>query len=99
MSTFNKVYEIVVRIPKGKVTTYGFIASLLNTNPKVIGFALHANKNHDVTCHRVINSKGKISSGYAFGGPNVQKNILISEGIKFDENEVVDLKTYGYYLT
>lgn len=100
MKTFDKVYDLVAKIPQGKVTTYGAISKIVNTNPKVIGYALHANKHPDnVPCHRVINSKGKISSGYAFGGPGIQKEMLEEEGIVFDKNETVDLNKFGYLLS
>jgi methylated-DNA-protein-cysteine methyltransferase-like protein len=100
MNTFTKVYSLVTKIPKGKVTTYGAISKLIGVDPRVVGFALHANKDTEVIpCHRVINSKGKISSGYAFGGANEQKNMLLKEGIKFDKPEgAVDLEKYGFFL-
>ena len=99
MNTFDKVYQIVAGIPKGKVTTYGAIANSVGVDPRIVGFALHANKNsNSIPCHRVINSKGMISSGYAFGGPNEQKKLLIKEKIRFDKSSVVDLQKYGFFL-
>jgi len=99
MNSFDKIYALVSKIPKGKVTTYGAIAKQINVDPRVVGFALHANKDpKNIPCHRVINSKGEISSGYAFGGPNKQKKMLIKEGVKFDKNEAVNLKKYGFFL-
>lgn len=68
-------------------------------NPRVIGYALHANKDSiKVPCHRVINSKGKISNGFAFGGPDIQKKMLMQEGVKFDKENCVDLKKFGSEL-
>jgi methylated-DNA-protein-cysteine methyltransferase-like protein len=100
MKSFEKVYKLVSLIPKGKVTTYGAVSRMLSINPRTVGFALHANKDSiNVPCHRVINSKGKISDGYAFGGPKEQKNMLLKEGVKFDKPEgAVDLKKYGFFL-
>lgn len=99
MNTFAKVYHLVSKVPKGKVTTYGALAMSIRTDPRIVGYALHANKNTTrVPCHRVINSKGRISSGYAFGGPNVQKKMLEKEGIRFDKKETVNLNEYGYFL-
>jgi methylated-DNA-protein-cysteine methyltransferase-like protein len=99
MNTFNKIYNVVAKIPKGYVSTYGAISKNLGIDPRVVGYALHANKNPDkIPCHRIINSKGSISSGYAFGGPDGQKKLLQKEGIKFSKNGGVNLNKYGYYL-
>jgi methylated-DNA-protein-cysteine methyltransferase-like protein len=100
MSSFDKVYKLVSSVPKGRVTTYGAISKIVGMDPRVVGYALHANKDSEnVPCHRVINSKGKISAGYAFGGPDIQKKMLIKEGIKFNKDETVDLKKFGYLLS
>jgi len=99
MNTFEKVYDLVALVPKGKVTTYGALAEYIGIDPRVVGFALHANKDtNTVPCHRVINSKGRISSGYAFGGPSIQKGMLKKEGVKFNESDKVDLNKFGYFL-
>lgn len=99
MNTFDKVYDLVASIPKGKVTTYKALSIISLTTPRVVGFALHANKNpNKVFCHRVINSKGEISAGFAFGGPKVQKKLLEKEGIRFDKKGRVNLNKFGYYL-
>jgi len=89
---FSKVYEIVKKIPSGKVTTYGDISNyLIIKNPKVVGWALHANKSSKVPCHRVVDRKGNLSKSYAFGGKEVQKQKLIKEGVQFIK-DTVDLK-------
>lgn len=99
MNYFTKVYNLVSKVPKGKVTTYGAISKAVGVDPRIIGFALHSNKDpKNIPCHRVINSKGEISSGYAFGGLNAQKNILKKEGIKFNKQGKVDLVKFGYFL-
>lgn len=95
---FDKVYDLVAKIPKGKVTTYGALAKIVGVNPRVIGFALHANTDpKHIPCHRVINSKGQISTGYAFGGPGKQKEILENEGIKFEKDKV-NLNKFGLLI-
>lgn len=96
MSTFEKIYSFIVKIPIGKISTYQQIAKLSKTDPRIVGFALHANKNpQQIPCHRVVNSKGKLSKGYAFGGMSKQKQILEKEGIEFT-NETIDLKKFEY---
>lgn len=100
MKTFDKVYDLVSKIPKGKITTYGAISRAVGIDPRVVGYALHANKNPDnVPCHRVINSKGKISSGFAFGGPDIQRQMLKKEGVKFNKDEIVNLKEFEFFIS
>lgn len=81
MNIFHKVYKVVSKIPKGETMSYKQVADLSGTTPRVVGFALHANKNPDkVPCHRVIKNDGTLAKGYAFGGIKVQKEKLLSEG-------------------
>lgn len=84
MSTFQKIYSVVSKIPRGKVLSYKQVAKLSKTTPKIVGFALHANKNpKNIPCHRVIKSNGTLANGYAFGGREEQKRKLVKEGINF----------------
>lgn len=86
---FQKVFNLVSQIPKGKVATYGQIAVQLGTkDSRRIGHALHANKDRRVPCHRVVMKDGSLAPGFAFGGPSEQKKILLSEGVKFDGDRV-----------
>ena len=91
---FRQVYEVVKQIPCGKVTTYGTIARLVG-KPRAsrqVGWALHVNPEPFVTpCHRVVNREGKLSGAFAFGGKNVQRDLLAKEGVTFLDNETVDL--------
>ena len=98
MRAYEKIYEVVKSIPKGKVATYGQVAILAgNANlARTVGNALHANPDNSVIpCHRVINCKGEVAAFYAFGGPDAQRKLLESEGVIFNENGKVDLKKYG----
>ena len=99
MNTFHKIYEQVKKIPEGKVATYGQIA-LMAGNPRwsrVVGYALHSNPEPGVIpCHRVVNKDGKLSKAFAFGGENVQRDMLISESVIFIDENTVDLKNYRY---
>ncbi len=95
--TFQKVYEIVRQIPKGKVTTYGQIACLIG-NPRLsraVGYALHINPEPGVIpCHRVVNRFGGLSEAFAFGGENQQRILLESEGVVFLPDGRVDLQSH-----
>lgn len=96
---FDKVYQIVKQIPRGKVTTYGTIAKLLG-NPRMsrqVGWALHVNPEPYVTpCHRVVNRDGKLSGAFAFGGKNVQHDLLVEEGVEFIDDDTVNLAKHGW---
>ena len=94
-----KIYELVKNIPAGKVMTYGQIATCLgNKNlSRAVGNALHCNPDPtSIPCHRVVNSKGKVSSNYAFGGSTAQRMRLEQEGVVFKENGMIDLELYGF---
>jgi methylated-DNA-protein-cysteine methyltransferase-like protein len=94
-----EVYEIVKRIPKGKVMSYGQIAKLLGRpkSARVVGWALHSNPDsNNIPCHRVVNGQGMISSGYAFGGPEIQRKLLEREGIIFETDGKINLEIYGF---
>lgn len=84
MQFFNQVYEVVRKIPKGKVVTYGQIAEMLGTkDARRVGHALHANKDTNTPCHRVVNKDGRLAPGYAFGGAGEQRARLLAEGVEF----------------
>lgn len=93
---FEDVYKIVRRIPRGKVATYGQIASMLGNIrwAKIVGYALHSNPDGDYTpCYRVVNREGRVSSAFVFGGSNKQIKLLNADGITV-KNECVDLSEY-----
>ena len=89
MNFFASVYETVKKIPKGKVASYGQVATVLG-NPRMsrqVGWALHANPFFgEVPCHRIVSKDGKVAKNFAFGGECVQIRMLEEEGIKFDKN-------------
>ncbi len=93
-----KVYEFLQTIPKGKVVTYKQIAQYLgNKNlSRVVGNILHNNPNESkYPCYKVVNSKGKLSESFAFGGIEKQKEKLEKDGIEVN-NYTVDLDKYQY---
>ena len=95
-NTFELIYDVVRKVPRGKVATYGQIAALAG-NPhwsRVVGYALHVNPEPGVIpCHRVVNRFGEPSTAFAFGGVNEQILLLQEEGVAF-ENGKVDLSKY-----
>ena len=102
MNTFEKIYEQVKLIPKGKVASYGQIA-LLAGNPRwsrIVGYALHVNPDPDsIPCHRVVTKDGKLSPAFAFGGENMQRQLLLNEGVVFTDESTVDMRTSAWLQT
>lgn len=92
-----RIYEAVKKIPRGKVATYGQVAAMAG-NPKMsraVGNALHKNSDPEgIPCYRVVNAKGELAGAFAFGGANVQANLLRADGIEVIDNKV-DLAKYG----
>jgi methylated-DNA-protein-cysteine methyltransferase related protein len=100
VKTFEKIYKIVSHIPKGKVMTYKKVAELAGIkNARVVGFAMHSNKDTKlVPCHRVVGSDGRLI-GYARGGIIRKKEILQNEGVQFLDNQTVDLTKSAIFLS
>lgn len=96
MNSFTaRVYEMVAKIPRGKVATYGQLAVLLGCPraARAVGTAISKTPEHlGLSCHRVINSKGEMVPGNVFGGPDRQRRLLMDEGVCFLEDGRVDLK-------
>lgn len=87
---FERIYSEVKKIPEGQTATYGEIAQLAGTTPRVVGYALHANPDsNEVPCHRVIFKDGSLTKGYAFGGLGEQKRRLIAEGVLIKAEKVI----------
>jgi methylated-DNA-protein-cysteine methyltransferase-like protein len=93
---FDKVYKIVAKIPKGKVTTYGAIAEVcgVKSAARTVGWALNSSKGMNIPAHRVVNRFGALTGKIHFGDPHLMKNLLVSEGVEFDENDCVNMGKY-----
>ena len=95
--TFAKIYQVVQRIPRGYVATYGQIAALAG-NPRwarVVGYALHANPDPTtIFCHRVVTKDGALSGAFVFGGAAQQRALLAAEGVEFTEDGRVQLSRF-----
>ena len=97
MSFYDVVYEQVKKIPHGKVATYGQIAYLCGSPraSRAVGYALHFNPDPEhIPCFRVVNRFGRCAPAFAFGGPDVQANLLRADGVEVDEDGYVDLSKY-----
>lgn len=87
---FQKVYEIVRKIPYGKVTTYGHIAVVLGakSSARMVGWALNSTPTPDIPAHRVVNRKGELTGKHHFATPTLMRDLLESESIEFIGNAV-----------
>ena len=95
MKFFEQVYEITKKIPRGKVMTYGQIADIMGTkDARKVGFALHANKDLKVPCHRVVNKDGEVAQNFSFGDYREHKKRLMEEGVEFRSERRLDLVKY-----
>ncbi|MDP4039750.1 MAG: MGMT family protein [Candidatus Pacearchaeota archaeon] len=90
-----KCYNLLRKVPKGKVTTYKALAEALNSKAyRAVGKAMNKNPfAPEVPCHRVINSSGELG-GFAYGIKEKIK-LLKSEGVEIKNNKI-DLKIYEY---
>jgi methylated-DNA-protein-cysteine methyltransferase-like protein len=92
-----RVYRVVRQIPAGRVTTYGTIAAVLGDRrgARMVGWAMSGCPD-DVSevAHRVVNRYGELSGGWAWGHPDVMKQLLVEEGVTFVDEYQVDLRAH-----
>lgn len=89
-----RVYEVVRRVPEGRVTTYGTIARAIDAprSARMVGWAM-SQCPPDVSeiAHRVVNRHGELSGGWSWGHPEIMRALLEDEGVAFVEDFRVDL--------
>ena len=92
---FRKVYELVNRIPFGKVTSYGAIGKVIGirSSARMVGWAMNSAAGSDIPCHRVVNRNGELTGKMYFSTPTMMRELLESEGVKFI-GDAVDMKKY-----
>jgi methylated-DNA-protein-cysteine methyltransferase-like protein len=91
---FEKVYFVVREIPFGRVTSYGAIAAFLGMrrSARMVGWALNRSfaAKENIPAHRVVNRNGLLTGKKHFGGPDVMKQLLESEGIEIVNDKIVN---------
>ena len=94
ITRYEKIYDAVRRIPRGKVATYGQIAKIVDRcTARMVGYAMAALRGRtDVPWQRVINAKGEISARSRGDGALRQRKLLGKEGIHFDQKGRVNLR-------
>ena len=97
-SFFEDVYDVVRQIPKGRVTSYGAIASYLGTklSARMVGWAMNGSHliSPKVPAHRVVNRIGMLSGKMHFGTPKKMEELLLKEGIKVKKDVIIDFEKY-----
>lgn len=94
---FDKVYDVVVQIPFGRVTSYGAIARYLGTarSARVVGWAMNnVGSREEIPAHRVVNRKGLLTGKHHFSGTNLMQQLLENEGMTIKENQILDFEKY-----
>jgi methylated-DNA-protein-cysteine methyltransferase-like protein len=97
----SRVYDLVRRVPRGHIISYGGVAALLG-HPRAargVGGALSAldDDDPDVPWWRVVNRNGEISIKDGLHGARLQKQLLRAEGVKFDRSGRIDWKRFGWF--
>ncbi len=90
---YKRIYGVVRRIPRGRVATYGQVATLagLPGHARQVGYALAALEEEGVPWHRVINARGEVSVRAEPGADGTQRRLLEAEGVPFDDRDRVSL--------
>lgn len=92
---FDKVYEIVRKIPYGRVTSYGAIAKYLGAakSARMVGWAMNACKgDSSVPAHRVVNRQGVITGKHHFNGIYLMQQLLENEGIVIKNDKILNFE-------
>jgi methylated-DNA-protein-cysteine methyltransferase related protein len=96
-SFFTDVYDVVRQIPKGKVTSYGAIATYLGTklSARMVGWAMNGARQikPKVPAQRVVNRNGMLTGKFHFGTPTMMEELLKKDGVTVKNDTVVDFKT------
>jgi methylated-DNA-protein-cysteine methyltransferase-like protein len=98
-SSYLKIYRTVRQVPRGRVATYGQIAreAGLPGQARLVGYALHMlSADSDVPWHRVINARGEISRLPDPDAGLIQRRMLESEGVRFDESGRINLQQFRW---
>ncbi len=92
---YKRVYEVVSRIPKGKVTTYGLIARYLGiaSGARMVGYALNKVGETKIPAHRVVNRNGELTGREHFPDDTMRER-LKQEGVTFVDNYQIDIEEH-----
>jgi len=93
---FKRVYEVVKTVPYGRVTTYGAVAAAVGSPgaSRMVGWAMNKSfaGSGVVPAHRVVNRNGLLTGKHAFPGQKTMQELLESEGVRVENDKVVDFE-------
>jgi methylated-DNA-protein-cysteine methyltransferase-like protein len=93
---YDQVYQVVRLIPSGRVSSYGAIASYLGSrgSARMVGYAMNAAHSvfPPVPAQRVVNRNGLLTGKFHFGSENLMQQLLENEGIRVENDKIVDFK-------
>lgn len=97
ISLKSRVVALVQACPKGRVTTYSWIAKALGypRGARMVGWIMNEVP-AGTPAQRVLNSKGELSGSRAFGPPGRMRELLEEDGVVLEADDRVDLKKYGW---
>jgi methylated-DNA-protein-cysteine methyltransferase-like protein len=92
---YERVYDVVAQIPKGKVTTYGAVAKYLGiaSGARLVGYALNKAIDMPIPAHRVVNRNGELTGRIHFPGDTMRER-LRQEGVKFIDDYQIDIEAH-----
>ncbi len=94
---FDLVYQVVMLIPKGRVTSYGAIANYLGikSGARMVGYAMNASHTMPgIPAHRVVNREGVLTGKHHFPSPSRMQELLELEGIRVEKDKILNFEEY-----
>ncbi len=95
---FEQVYQVVLQVPYGRVTSYGAIAAYLGSkgSARMVGWAMNSSHHNprNIPAHRVVNRAGLLTGKKHFGGPDTMEELLKSEGIPVLNGQIQNMERF-----
>ena len=96
---YDRIIAVVRQIPYGQVATYGQIALIVGAGctPRMVGYCMASlDPDSAVPWQRVINRQGKISPRGAGMGAQLQRELLLQEGVEFNDSDRISFRQFGW---
>ena len=95
---FESVYEVTLRIPYGRITSYGAIARYLGSgrSARMVGWALNVchTRPEFIPAHRVVNRNGLLTGKRHFGNSSTMQQLLENEGIIVEDDTILNFREH-----